>query len=60
MHPRMQNNILCLNEKLRKTITKKIGPQQFERGYVLVVAFPVRAQPELEYDSGDYPANMVA
>ena len=48
-----------LSEKQKKSITKRHGPQAFEKGYVLVLALPVRRTPELEYDSGDYPANLI-
>lgn len=43
-----------LSDKQKKAITKRLGPQLFEKGYVLVLALPVRKTPSVEYeDSGE-------
>lgn len=48
-----------LRREQKLEIEKRLGPQRFGPGYVLVMRWPTRKQPDIDYQDGAYPANLL-
>lgn len=55
---RSQSPAPVFRTEQRAEIEKKLGPQRFGPGFVLVLKLPIRKRADINYESGNYPANL--